>query len=147
MEYARMQRSDIPECAALASRAFQDYRYFSDFVPDEARRRRFLQKMMQVEMKLNFDLMDIFTANTDGQIVVVAMLCSPDYQKPSDWQYIRAGFGGGYLAGGFKNVSDWCACEHKAKRSMPRGEKQLVSEPSDSCSRKARAGNRQQAAA
>ena len=49
MEYARMQRSDIPECAALTSRAFQDYQYFSDFVPDEARRRRFLQKMMQVE--------------------------------------------------------------------------------------------------
>lgn len=114
MEFDRMKRAQIEESASLSARAFFDYHYFSDYVTDEKRRASFLQKMMAVEMKLNFDLMDIFVASQAGKITAVAMLCPPEYRKPSDWEYIRGGFGGVYLAGGIKNVSDWCALERKA---------------------------------
>ncbi len=114
MQYERMTREEIPECAALAERAFLDYQYFSDYVPEEKKRARFLLSMLKVELKLNFDLMDIFTAKEDGRIAALAMLCPPDYVKPGAMQYLRAGFGGTYLAGGFRGVNDWCELEKKA---------------------------------
>lgn len=75
--FEKMKPNEREECAALAARAFGDYEYFTDYVPDEKMRRRFLGTMLQIEVKLNDGPATFFTAKDNGQIVAVAMLCPP----------------------------------------------------------------------
>ena len=42
------------------------------------------------------------------------MLCPPEYQKPSDMAYMRAGFGRCFLQGGIRDVAAWNNMEGKA---------------------------------
>ena len=100
--------------AALAARAFMDYEYFTDYIPNDQRRTRFLNTMLDIEVRINDGQADFFTAKIDGEIVAVAMLCPPEYKKPSDMAYIRAGFGKCFLQGGVRDVAAWNDMEGKA---------------------------------
>ena len=100
--------------AALAARAFMDYEYFTDYIPNDQRRTRFLNTMLDIEVRINDGQADFFTAKIDGEIVAVAMLCPPEYKKPSDMAYIRAGFGKCFLQGGVRYVAAWNDMEGKA---------------------------------
>ena len=100
--------------AALAARAFMNYEYFTDYIPNDQRRTRFLNTMLDIEVRINDGQADFFTAKIDGEIVAVAMLCPPEYKKPSDMAYIRAGFGKCFLQGGLRDVAAWNDMEGKA---------------------------------
>ncbi len=112
--FEKMLPQEREACAALAARAFNDYEYFTDYVPDENKRTRFLSTMLQIEVKLNDGPATFFTAKDDGNIVAVAMLCPPDYKKPSDMAYMKAGFGKCFLQGGIRDVAAWNDMEGKA---------------------------------
>lgn len=114
IRFERMKIEERETCAALAARAFGDYEYFTDYVPDEKKRRRFLNTMLQIEVKLNDGPATFFTAKDSGQIVAVAMLCPPEYKKPSDMAYMKAGFGKCFLQGGVRDVAAWNTMEGKA---------------------------------
>ena len=90
--FEKMMPQERETCAALAARAFNDYEYFTDYVPDDKKRSHFLNTMLQIEVKLNDGPATFFTAKDDGKIVAIAMLCPPDYKKPSDMAYMKAGF-------------------------------------------------------
>lgn len=83
----------------LAAQAFGDYEYFTDYIPNEQQRTRFLRTMLEIEIRINDGPADFFTAKEEGKIVAVTMLCPPEYQKPSDMAYMRAGFGRCFLQG------------------------------------------------
>ena len=51
--FEKMLPQERETCAALAARAFNDYEYFTDYVPDENKRTRFLDTMLRIEVKLN----------------------------------------------------------------------------------------------
>lgn len=114
ISFERMKIEERETCAALAARAFGDYEYFTDYVPIEKKRRRFLDTMLQIEVKLNDGPATFFTAKDSGQIVSVAMLCPPEYKKPSDMAYMKAGFGKCFLQGGIRDVAAWNTMEGKA---------------------------------
>ena len=85
LTFEKMLPHEHEECAALAARAFGDYEYFTDYVPNEKKRRRFLNTMLQIEVKLNDGPATFFTAKDSCQIVAVAMLCPPEYKSPPTW--------------------------------------------------------------
>lgn len=104
-------------CAELAARAVGDYEYFTCYIPNEQRRTRFLRTLLKIEVRINDGPADFFTAKEDGKIVAVAMLCPPEYKKPSDMAYLRAGFGKCFLQGGIRDVAAWNDMEGKAVES------------------------------
>lgn len=114
ISFEPMKREERNTCAALAARAFNDYEYFTDYVPDDKKRTRFLNTMLQIEVKLNDGPATFFTAKDGGKIVAVAMLCPPEYKKPSDMAYMKAGFGKCFLQGGIRDVAAWNDMEGKA---------------------------------
>ena len=114
LTFEKMCPDERGACAALAARAFMDYEYFTDYIPNDQRRTRFLNTMLDIEVRINDGQADFFTAKIDGEIVAVAMLCPPEYKKPSDMAYIRAGFGKCFLQGGVRDVAAWNDMEGKA---------------------------------
>lgn len=114
LTFEKMRPEERSACAALAARAFGDYEYFTYYIPNEQRRTRFLRTMLEIEVRINDGPADFFTAKDDGEIVAVAMLCPPEYKKPSDMAYMRAGFGRCFLQGGIRDVAAWNAMEGKA---------------------------------
>ena len=114
LTFEKMCPEERGACAALAARAFMDYEYFTDYIPNDQRRTRFLNTMLDIEVHINDGQADFFTAKIDGEIVAVAMLCPPEYKKPSDMAYIRAGFGKCFLQGGVRDVAAWNYMEGKA---------------------------------
>lgn len=93
LTFEKMRPEERSACAALAARAFENYEYFTYYIPNDKRRTRFLSTMLEIEVRINDGPADFFTAKDDGKVLVVAMLCPPEYKKPSDLAYMRAGFG------------------------------------------------------
>ena len=114
LTFEKMHPDERGVCASLAAQAFEDYEYFTDYIPNDRRRKRFLNALMKIEVRINDGPADFFTAKEDGRIVAVAMLCSPEYKKPSDMAYMRAGFGMCFLLGGIRDVAAWNEMEGKA---------------------------------
>ena len=108
-EYAKMAPEEEDACALLAAEAFSGYEYFSIYIPDGRRRRRFLESLIRCEFKANRSRPDVefLTAREDGRILAVAQLCAPGFMKPSDADYIRAGWFGVMLRGGVRRVGAW----------------------------------------
>ena len=107
IRYEQIRQEDIPACVALAARSFMDYAYFSNYFPQEKRRRKFLEKMLEIEFRLCFGKADIWAARDGDVLCAVALLCPPSWVKPSAWEYMRTGYGKVFLAGGLRRVSDW----------------------------------------
>ena len=114
LSYGRMRKDERAACASLAARAFMDYEYFTDYIPDARRRERFLDTMMEIELRINDGPAFFFTAKEEGAVVAVAMLCPPEYVKPSALAYMKAGFGKCFLRGGIRDVAAWNTMEGKA---------------------------------
>lgn len=114
LTFEKMRPEERDICAALAARAFEDYEYFTYYIPDDQRRTHFLSTMLEIEVRINDGPADFFTAKEDRKILAVAMLCPPEYKKPSDMAYMRAGFGKCFLQGGIRDVAAWNAMEGKA---------------------------------
>ena len=114
MNYQKINKQSLEECAEIAASSFADYAYFSNYVPDRKRRIRFLRELMKTELSVNQDQANLLMASDEQGIAAVAMLCSPTYHKPSDAAYLRAGFWRVFLAGGIKTVNEWNAMDSKA---------------------------------
>jgi GNAT superfamily N-acetyltransferase len=116
LEYQVMEPSEWKACALLAAEAFYDYAYFSIYVPDDERRKRFLRALIQCEFKANRNLeaVTFFTAKESGKTVAVAQLCSPEFKKPDDMTYVRSGWFSAVFKGGSKGVNAWNAMEKVA---------------------------------
>ena len=113
LEYQEMDPRERKECANLAAEAFYDYEYFSIYVPDDTRRKRFLRALISCEFKANRNKPEVrfFTAKENGKTVAVAQLCDPKFKKPDDMTYVRSGWFGVVLRGGAKGVNAWNAME------------------------------------
>ena len=107
IRYEQVRREDLPACTALAVRSFMDYAYFANYFPAANSRRRFLEKMLEIEFQLCYGKTDIWGAWDGDRLCAVALLCPPEWVKPSAWEYMKAGYGKVFLAGGIRRVSDW----------------------------------------
>ena len=116
LTYQKMTEKERSFCALLAAEAFYDYDYFSIYVPALKQRKKFLDRMIQCEFKANWKKPEVvfLTAKENGRTIAVAQLCSPDFTKPSDAEYLRAGWFSVLLGGGIKQVNAWQKIEKQA---------------------------------
>ena len=116
LDYREMTLEDRKACALLAAEAFYDYEYFSIYIPNDRRRKQFLNALIACEFKANWGTpgATFLTAWQNGRIAAVAQLCSPNFKKPPDADYIRAGWFGVMLKGGIRPVSAWNDMEKQA---------------------------------
>lgn len=114
--YKKMTREELNECSLLAAEAFYDYEYFSIYIPNDKRRKRFLGTLLQLEFHANYDKPGVvfMTARENDRIAAVAQLCAPDFKKPSDAEYIRRGWVRVLLSGGIRQVNAWHTMEMQA---------------------------------
>ena len=50
LTFEKMRPEERDTCAALAARAFEDYEYFTYYIPDDQRRTRFLRTMLELSL-------------------------------------------------------------------------------------------------
>ena len=114
--YKKMAREELNECSLLAAEAFYDYEYFVIYIPDDQRRKRFLDTLLQLEFRANYGKPGVvfMTARENDRIAAVAQLCAPDFKKPSDAEYIRRGWVRVLFTGGIRHVNAWQTMEMQA---------------------------------
>jgi len=88
----RMLRSEVRECAELSVQAFADYEYFSNYFANRDERIAFMRAMIQSEYRTTRRRAHFLVGHTDEMPVAVADLFPPDWQKPSDLQYLLHGW-------------------------------------------------------
>jgi hypothetical protein len=79
MNYQKINKQSLAECAEIAASSFADYAYFSNYVPDRKRRIQFLRELMKTELSVNQDHANLMMASDEQGIAAVAMLCAPTY--------------------------------------------------------------------
>lgn len=107
LEFGRMERSEIREAAELATRAFDDYEYFTNWFPAKLERNAVQFAIIWREYRTNFGRVEYLVARQDGRLVAVAQLNPPSYRKPSDLSYLLHGWLRVYKAGDRKAIDDW----------------------------------------
>ena len=112
--FGLLKRQEIRQAAELATRAFDDYEYFTNWFPDKEERNRVLLSVITHEYKTNFNKVHQLAARMDGKIVATAQLNAPDYKKASDLSYVLHGWLNVYKAGDRKRIDDWLAMDTEA---------------------------------
>lgn len=107
LEFGKMRRSEIRRAAELATRAFDDYEYFTNWFPAKAERNAVQFAIIWREYKTNFGPATYLVAREDGKLVAVAQLNPPSYRKPSDFSYLIHGWLKVYKAGDRKTIDEW----------------------------------------
>ena len=113
-EFGMLKHSEIREAAHLATRAFDDYEYFTNWFPDKDERNAVQFAIIWHEYKTNFRTARHLCAKLDGKIVATAQLNPPAYKRPSDLSYVLHGWLNIYKAGDKKTIDDWLAMDAAA---------------------------------
>jgi len=121
IEFGKLEHGEIRQAAELATRAFDDYEYFTNWFPDKEERNRVQFAVIWHEYKTNFGAADYLVARavdeTPGsgpKMLAVAQLNPPDYHKPSDLRYLLHGWLKVYKAGDRRTIDEWLAMDAAA---------------------------------
>ena len=116
IEFGILKRGELKESVELATRAYMDYEYFTNFFPDAEERRNALRSMMYRAGLTNFGKTHFLTAKIDGKMVAVAQIDDPQYRRPSVFQFLIHGWLMVYLGVKIKHVNDWIAMDEAASK-------------------------------
>jgi GNAT superfamily N-acetyltransferase len=114
LEFGRLRHSEIRQAAELATRAFDDYEYFTNWFPAKVERNAVQFAIIWHEYKTNFGPAKYLVARQNGKLVAVAQLNPPKYRKPSDFRYLLHGWLRVYKAGDRKTIDDWLKMDEAA---------------------------------
>lgn len=114
MEFGKMERGEIKAAVELASRAFDDYVYFTNYFPDDEERRKVMRAIIYREYITNYGRTHFLTAKIDGKLVATAQLDAPGYKRASDISYLLHGWLRIYKGVDRQKVDDWLAMDHTA---------------------------------
>lgn len=112
MTFGPLQKNELKAAAQLAARAFEDYEYFTNLFPNPEERRKVLNAVLYREYRTNFGKVHFLSAKNDAgstpsPLLAVAQLNAPDYQKPSDLQYLLHGWPLVYRGVNRQRLDDW----------------------------------------
>jgi len=114
LEFGPLKRKEICQAAELATRAFDDYEYFTNWFPEKEERNRVQYAIISHEYKTNFNRVHQLAARMGGRIVATAQINPPDYKRASDFSYVIHGWLNIYKAGDRKRIDDWLAMDTAA---------------------------------
>lgn len=112
--FGPMKKEEIREAAMVATRAFDDYEYFTNWFPEKEERNRIQFAILWREFRTNFRASRYLVGRKDGKIVSVAQLNPPSYKKPSDLSYILNGWLKVYREGDRKTIDSWIKMDSDA---------------------------------
>lgn len=112
--FGPMKKEEIREAAMVATRAFDDYEYFTNWFPEKEERNRIQFAILWREFRTNFKASRYLVGRKDGKIVSVAQLNPPSYKKPSDLCYILNGWLKVYREGDRKTIDSWLKMDSDA---------------------------------
>lgn len=112
--FGPMKKEEIREAAMVATRAFDDYEYFTNWFPEKEERNRIQFAILWREFRTNFKASRYLVGRKDGKIVSVAQLNPPSYKKPSDLCYILHGWLKVYREGDRKTIDSWIKMDSDA---------------------------------
>ena len=92
MEFGKMKRGEIKAAVELASRAFDDYVYFTNHFPDDEERKKVMRAIIYREYITNYGRTHYLTTKIDGNLVATAQLNAPGYKRASDISYLLHGW-------------------------------------------------------
>ena len=107
LEFGKLRHSEIRQAAELATRAFDNYEYFTNWFPAKMERNAVQFAIIWREYKTNFGPAKYLVARQDGKLVAVAQLNPPTYRRPADIRYLIHGWLNVYRAGDRKTIDDW----------------------------------------
>lgn len=73
LTFGRMKRRELREAAEVATRAFDDYEYFTNWFPEKESRNRIQFALLWREFRTNFRASQYLVGRLDGKVVVVAL--------------------------------------------------------------------------
>ncbi len=111
-----MKRGDIREASELAARAFEDYRYVTNFFPGPGESLKMLKAVLYRIGLTNFGRSHFLIARVDEKIVTLVMLNAPDYKEPSLMQYLLHGWLMVYRDVNFRRLNDYLAMAEAAEK-------------------------------
>ena len=114
LTFGRMRPEQRRDCSLLAARSQQDYIYLTTYISEENRRRKFLERALDIEVKINDGSTICLTASEDNTLVAMAMLCPPGVHRPSVASYLKAGFWKAFWYGGVRDSIAWTIMDDKA---------------------------------
>lgn len=114
LRFQKMRPEQRTECALLTARAFADYAYFKNYVPDDEKRHRFLECMMKTELRVNEGNEIFLTAMFNQKLAAMAALYPPGVHRASSLAYLRGGFYKAFLLYGFRDICAWLSMDEKA---------------------------------
>ena len=114
LTFGRMRPEQRRDCSLLAARSQQDYVYLTTYISEENRRRKFLERALDIEVKINDGSTICLTASEDNTLVAMAMLCPPGVHRPSVASYLKAGFWKAFWYGGVRDSIAWTIMDDKA---------------------------------
>ena len=112
--FGPMKKEEIREAAMVATRAFDDYEYFTNWFPEKEERNRIQFAIIWREFRTYFKASRYLVGRKDGKIVSVAQLNPPSYKKPSDLCYILNGWLKVYREGDRKTIDSWIKMDSDA---------------------------------
>ena len=89
LAFGRMKHGEIRQAAELATRAFDDYEYFSNWFPDKEERNRVQFAIIWREYKTNFGPAKYLVARQDGHEVSSARNLMKSL-RPKGWSGPRS---------------------------------------------------------
>lgn len=117
IEFGILKRGELKESVELATRAYMDYEYFTNFFPDAEERRNALRSMMYRAGLTNFGKTHFLTAKIDGKMVAVAQIDDPQYRRPSILQFLIHGWLMVYIGAKIKHVNNWLSMDTVASKT------------------------------
>lgn len=114
IEFSPLKRKELKAAVALVTRSFENYEYFTNYFPNPEERKKVLWNVIYREYKTNFGKVHFLVAKLDGKMVAIAQLNAPDYQKPSDFQYLLHGWPLVYRGVNRRRLDDWLAMDASA---------------------------------
>lgn len=114
IEFSPLKRKELKAAVTLVTRSFENYEYFTNYFPNPEERKKVLWNVIYREYKTNFGKVHFLVAKLDGKMVAIAQLNAPDYQKPSDFQYLINGWPLVYRGVNRRRLDDWLAMDASA---------------------------------
>ena len=111
--FEKMKKEQSKESSLVATRAFFDYEYFTNYIEDDVKRKKFLEQVMPIELNINKNSINM-VAVEDNVVVAIAIIYPPGIKRVPVINYLKAGFLKAYLYGGVLDVNAWVNMDYKA---------------------------------
>ena len=114
MEILIVNKDLLKEPVEIQVSAYANYEFFSVYLLDSIKRKKFIEAIVSTDVKLNYKNGNYFVVVEDGKVIAQFSLWEPFMKRASDIAYILSGAYKAPIASGIKDFLAWLDMENKA---------------------------------